>query len=198
MTITTTFRKCHEVDACIDSYKKMAKALGGITKYGRNTDTPVLKVLEVLGLEDALWVLGEACGKQGKTIARLWGADCAAHVLHFFENKYPNDNHPREAIIATRAFTRGEIDYAAWNAARAAAWDAARDAAGNAAWAAARAAARAAAEAAAQAAARAAARAAAFDAAWDAEREWQTERLKLYLTSDDLPIELPLPTKEAA
>ena len=32
----------------------------------------------------------------------LWAADCAEHVLPFFEEKYPNDPRPREAIRTLR------------------------------------------------------------------------------------------------
>jgi len=73
---------------------------------------------------------------------RLFAADCAEHVVHFYEAKYPNDDRPRKAIEATRAFARGEIGDAAGDAwaaagtagdAAGAAW-AARDAAGAAAW----------------------------------------------------------------
>jgi hypothetical protein len=39
----------------------------------------------------------------------LWAADCAQHVLHFFEETQPNDNRPRQAIELVRAWTRGEI-----------------------------------------------------------------------------------------
>jgi hypothetical protein len=90
-------------------------------------------------------------------------ADCAEHVLHLYENKYPRDFRPRNAIEATRKFVAGEIDLetlekyksaagAAWavagawaaagaRAAAAAAWAAdaaatAADAAATAAWAA--------------------------------------------------------------
>ena len=114
---------------------------------------------------------------------RLFAADCAEHVLWIYERDYPNDNRPRKAIEAARAFARGEIDAAAWDAARAAAraaaWDAAwavaRDAARDAAWAVARDAAWAVARDAAWAAARDAAWDAAWavarDAAWDAARD---------------------------
>ena len=128
--------------------------------------------------------------------ARLFAADCAERVLRLFEAKYPNDDRPRKAIEAARAFARGEIDAVARDAARDAAWDAAWDAAGDAArdaawdaaraaaWAAARdaawAAAGAAAGAAAAAAARDAAGAALRDAAGAAEREWQSARLLDY------------------
>lgn len=36
--------------------------------------------------------------------ARLFCCDCAEHVLHIFEAKYPNDMRPRRAIEAARAY----------------------------------------------------------------------------------------------
>jgi len=39
----------------------------------------------------------------------LWAADCAQHVLHFFETMQPADERPRQAIDLVRAWTRGEI-----------------------------------------------------------------------------------------
>ncbi len=38
----------------------------------------------------------------------LWAADCAQHVLHFFEQTQPGDERPRRAIELTRAWARGE------------------------------------------------------------------------------------------
>ncbi len=38
----------------------------------------------------------------------LWAADCAAHVLPFFEAAQPHDDRPRRAIELARAWTRGE------------------------------------------------------------------------------------------
>ena len=38
----------------------------------------------------------------------IWAADCAQHVLHLFEEMQPNDNRPRKAIEAARAWARGE------------------------------------------------------------------------------------------
>jgi len=128
--------------------------------------------------------------------ARLFAADCAERVLPIFEGEYPDDDRPRKAIEAARAFANGNIteselaaagdaaEDAAWaagDAAEDAAGDAARDAAGDAAWDAARDAAGAAGAAwaarAAAGAAEDAARDAAWDAAWDAEHEWQVQRL---------------------
>ena len=39
----------------------------------------------------------------------LWAADCAEHVLHGFEQAQPDDDRPRLAIEAARAWARGEI-----------------------------------------------------------------------------------------
>ena len=39
----------------------------------------------------------------------LWAADCAAHVLHHFENVQRGDGRPRQAIEMGRAWARGEI-----------------------------------------------------------------------------------------
>jgi hypothetical protein len=40
----------------------------------------------------------------------LWAADCAGHVLPFFEALRPDDPRPRQAIEAARAWTRGELE----------------------------------------------------------------------------------------
>jgi len=77
----------------------------------------------------------------------LWATDCAEHVLPYFEEKYPKDDRPRNAVEAGRAWVRGEI---AMSEVRVAAF-AAHAAARNADQAAARAAARAAGHAAATA-----------------------------------------------
>src|SRR6478736_4633351 len=39
----------------------------------------------------------------------LWAAECAEHVLPLFETARPDDLRPREAIVAARAWTRGEL-----------------------------------------------------------------------------------------
>jgi hypothetical protein len=75
--------------------------------------------------------------------ARLFACDCAEHVLHLFEQVYPNDGGPRHAIEIGRLYAEGnaseealldardaarDAEAAAWDAARvarAAAWDAA-------------------------------------------------------------------------
>ncbi len=91
-------------------------------------------------------------GTWNEKSARLFAADCAEHVLHFFAREYPNDDRPRKAIFAVRDFAMGKItdvELAAARAAARAAWEAAREAAGA--------------------------------AAWEAERKWQTKKIMEYL-----------------
>lgn len=56
-----------------------------------------------------------------------WAADCAQHVLHFFEEKNPSDDRPRRAIEQARAWARGEISTGQARAAAFAANAAARE-----------------------------------------------------------------------
>lgn len=39
----------------------------------------------------------------------IWAADCAQHVVHFFEQEQPTDDRPRHAIEQAHAWVRGEI-----------------------------------------------------------------------------------------
>jgi len=99
--INTTFRLAQKEGACISSYRKMAEYLGGIAKYGRDTPIPLDTVLEVCGLDDALWSL--RCTIEDSRAFRIeFACRCAERVLHFYEEKYPNDDSPRKAIEAAR------------------------------------------------------------------------------------------------
>ena len=128
----------------------------------------------------------------------LWAADCAGHVLPHFENNYPEDDRPRKAVEAGRAWARGEIACGKARAAAVAAHAAARDADRAAARAAARAAGHAAATAhmaaharhAAAYAVNAAAAAIPTDAgtASATERDWQHRRLPKHLRSVMFPV----------
>ncbi len=201
--IYTTFKLCKEARACVASSRKFRKFKGG-AEWPMDKPFPLTEVLEVLGLDDALWCLRcttdqIAAGK----FSRLLACDHAERVLPLYEKQFPGDSRVRDCIVMARDFANGRATReqlnAAWVAVRAAAEDAAW-AAESAAWAAesaARAAARDAAESAARAAARAAesaARAAARaaeSAAWAAgvaaraaERQWQTAHLKEMLEGE--------------
>jgi len=86
--------------------------------------------LSELTHEDKKWVFVRSIDKNK---LRFVAADFAERVLHFYENKYPNDDRPRKAIEAARnnnadayaaAYAANAAAYAA-NAAAAAAYDAA-------------------------------------------------------------------------
>jgi hypothetical protein len=176
-TPTLTYTELRALKPCSESLTRIARLMGGASKWNGKKITAKQARKAGATLEDIAWA-ASAIAQSNPDIERrlrLWLADCAAHVLYIYE-KESDDNRPRNAITITRQFARGKIDGTAWAAARAAAraaasaaaWDAAQAAASDAAWAAAWAAARAAAGDAARDAAGAAAGAAASDAAWAA------------------------------
>ncbi len=170
MRLTTTLNLLRSENACADRYRHLLEKLGG-TSFDHDAQINLLTILDHNGIEDCVWSLC-ATEQNCDAIARLFAADCAEAVLHFFEDKYPNDMRPREAINAARKYAVEDISAAAWAAARAAArasaW-AASDAARASAWAAAW---------------------AASDAAWaaarDAARDRQESIIRKYLLPDEV------------
>ena len=169
MKLTTTLALLHKHEACQSRYKVLLAALG--TDYPQDKPIELLTILEINGIEDAIWALCatvEDCEKS----ARLMATDFAELSLPNWTSQYPGDNRLALAIQAARNFANGLITdeerSAAWAAARSAAESAAEAAAWAAAWAAAESAAESAAHAAAWAAAWAASRSAACAAAWAA------------------------------
>src|SRR3972149_1465648 len=114
----TTFQLLKLAGACGQKrgsgrgYDKLAQALGGVSKYGKNTPIPLARIIDANNLKDALWcliaVLTEETTERDK-IARLFACDCAEHVLYLFEEKYPEDKRPRQAIEAARLFVAGGV-----------------------------------------------------------------------------------------
>ena len=169
MKLTTSFALLKKAEACMGRYMFLARALGGVAEYGKDTPIDLLTILETNGVDDCLWAL-QATAEDASKITELIVADVAESVLHIYEREYPTDKRVRECIQARRAYANGEIDAAArdasWVAARDASWAAAEAAwASRASWAAARVAAE---------AARAswAAAEAAWAAAWAARASW--------------------------
>jgi len=121
--------------------------------------------------------------EQDHRLLVLWAADCAEHVLPYFEENYSEDDRPRKAIEAGHAWARGELSMSKARAAAFAAHAAARAAGHVAARAAARAAGHAAATAHVADHARHAAAYAATAAgtAFATERNWQSRRLPEHL-----------------
>ncbi len=172
--LTTTFEKLHQAEACFDRYRHLAKALGGVSRYGKATPIPLLTILEHNGLEDVLWAL-RATIEDSDRISRLLAADFAEHVIPFFEAVHRTDQRPRKAIEISRQYAFGLCTTEELNMARDAAAAAAAAAAEVAAYATAY-------------AACAAARAAAYGAAgvvdYNTECAWQEARLRQYLMGE--------------
>ena len=53
--------------------------------------------------------LAELIDKQKHKTLVLWSIECAERVLPIFEKKYPQDERPRKAIEAAKAWAHGEI-----------------------------------------------------------------------------------------
>ena len=124
----TTFAKLHEAGACTERYPVLAKALGGITKYGRNTPIPLARILETNGLGDALWAL-QATTENSARFSRLLACDYAEHVLPNFEKVFPGDSRVRDCIAVARRYALGQATIAELRAAERAAKRAAERAA---------------------------------------------------------------------
>ena len=182
----TTLNKIKSFSPCSAGWSKLLAGLG--KAHADDEPLAFIRILEINGIQDAVWAL-RCCDDRHAVL--LFAADCAEHVLHIYEAKYPNDNRPRAAIDMLRRYMAGNADgselraaadaayvaayfaaYAAYAAALAAA-DAADAAAHSAADAAAHSAALAAAD-----AAYAAAYFAAHAAADAAEKLWQSNRYK--------------------
>jgi hypothetical protein len=47
--------------------------------------------------------------EQDHELLAIWASDCAEHVLPYFEKIYPEDDRPRKAIEAARAWAHGDL-----------------------------------------------------------------------------------------
>ncbi len=59
-----------------------------------------------LAVTDKDNLIAERVGKTDHKTLAVWACDCAERVLQYFENKYPQDNRPRLAIDAGRAWIK--------------------------------------------------------------------------------------------
>ena len=79
-----------------------------------------------------LWLCGKMCGAPGWPTQQqivLLACECAESSLPLFEQRYPNDQRPRKAIEAARAWANGDGTIEQVRTARAAAYAYADDAA---------------------------------------------------------------------
>lgn len=78
---------------------------------------PLLAILELNGLHDAVWSLRCIEGRDKEI--RLFACDCACIILPRFENVYPDNMRPRRAIETASLYAVGLADCNELNEARA-------------------------------------------------------------------------------
>ena len=100
---TTTLNKIRSHNPCKQSYVLLLKSLNKT----KPDDEPLSfrHILDTIGIQDAVWCLRTLQYKE----FCLFSADVAETVLHIFEEQYPGDSGPREAVEAIRKFHFGEI-----------------------------------------------------------------------------------------
>ncbi len=112
----TTFALAKQHLACAEGYASVAKALGGVKHYGKNTPIPLSVVATMgRGLDDALWCLRAVLPSEELArdrISRLLACDYAEHVLPKMEARFPDDKQPRQYVEALRRFASGDATLA--------------------------------------------------------------------------------------
>lgn len=104
----TTFNELRNIGACPQGYGRLARYLGGVERYGRDTPIDIQVVLKSNGINDAVWsLLGTIEGDTGRRLSVMFGSDCAERVLRHFEMQRPFDTRPRQAIDTAREYAAG-------------------------------------------------------------------------------------------
>jgi hypothetical protein len=109
----TTRRLAIRAGTCIRSYLKVRRHLG--KDWGLDTPIGLDVVLEIAGLDDALWALQCVFPEQEPDrdrMARLFACECAERVLPLYERDHPDDHRPRIAIEMARRFAVGKATWA--------------------------------------------------------------------------------------
>ena len=104
----TTLNGIKSYNPCGNGWSKLLKSLDKT----KADDEPLSLgyILKSNGIEDAVWALQVLDYKD----ECLFRADVAESVLHIFEERYPDDKRPREAINGIRKWHRGEITFESW------------------------------------------------------------------------------------
>ena len=125
MMLHTTFARAKTAGACIESYRKMGKVLGGISKWGSDTPIPLDKVIKVCVLQDAIWAF-RCTIEPSENILSEFTCQCLEHSSHVVEAA----QSLADKSLAARNAARNARNAArnAGDVARCAAWDAAWDA----------------------------------------------------------------------
>ena len=101
----TTLKKLKKHNPCRSSWDRLLESLDKTEPD--NEPLKLRYILDLLGVQDAIWAFRAIDGYRKEQI--LFIADCAEHVLHIYEEKYPKNTAPRAAILATRNYANGKI-----------------------------------------------------------------------------------------
>ena len=114
--LSTTFNRIQAEPGSNKLYKKMAAALGGVIKYGKENPIFLDKIIASNGLADTIWTM--RCTIEPSFQLMLeFACRCAEHALPLFEAKYPNDKRVQSAIKAARLyFVTKTADYPKYEA----------------------------------------------------------------------------------
>ncbi len=114
--LSTTFNRIKAEPGSAQLYKKLAAALGGVTKYGKENPIFLDKIIASSGLADTIWTM--RCTIEPSFQLMLeFACRCAEHTLPLFEAKYPNDKRVQSAIKAARLyFVTKTVDYPKYEA----------------------------------------------------------------------------------
>lgn len=114
MRLYTTHNFLKAANACQPGFERFTVRETLIEQgYDDDSILPLALILEVNGLEDALWALRAVPPEQSAErdqIARLFACDCAEQVLPIYEAQHPGEWRPRMAVKAARRFALGEIE----------------------------------------------------------------------------------------
>ena len=113
MRLYTTHNLLKTSNACQPGFERFT-IREALIEQGYTDDSILLLslILEVNGLDDALWSLRAVPPEQSaerNKIARLFACDCAEHVLPIYEAQHPGVWQPRVAVKAAREFALGLI-----------------------------------------------------------------------------------------
>jgi hypothetical protein len=131
----TTFIMLRKHGACAEGYRKLAKSLGGVQKYGASTPIPLLSVLGSNGLEDAIWCLRAVLPEEEADrdrVARLFACRCVRETpLADGRTVWDllSDERSRTSVKVAERFAVGDATKEEMEAARTTAMEAATEAA---------------------------------------------------------------------
>jgi len=104
------------VDLSIDDVKLRMIGLKGMKRvygiaYARSKEDKKRIKEKIRGLEALMRKesMEKAKSDQDHRSLALWAADCAEHVLPYFEKEYPKDDRPRKAIETARDWAHGDM-----------------------------------------------------------------------------------------